>query len=191
MYFRNKRKIKYDNRFWTIHSLDPFDFLECSYWPFAYYHLPKNQTNKTQEVKRDWKLKPANKIDEEKKLENSIRHALILGAEIKLGGEYDEIKKDEKLHSILLAEIYALTYQLTPIEKLFASQKEISRDFAESLAIKSKVLHVEPYSLIADVSREKPELYNPKRYDFNWFILGVGWDRERREFEKLKVKGKR
>jgi hypothetical protein len=40
------------------------------------------------------------------------------------------------------------------------------------------------------VSRETPELYNPKRYDFNWFILGIGWDKERQDMEKAQAAAK-
>lgn len=182
-----QKKVKYLKKAWTIKCLAPIDFIEQSFWPFAYYVLPDDHwTKKKKEIKRDWKLKPKNQVDDEARIENAVKHALKCGA-----GVSDEL--DELLRVRLLAEIYSLTYQLTNIEKYFASQKTVSRDFAEGLAIKAKALNVEPYSFLADLSKEKPELYNPKRYDFNFFILGVGWEKERREMEKAQanIKGKR
>lgn len=162
-----QKKVRYLKKAWTVKCLAPIDFLEQGVWPFSYYVLPDDLLAKKEKtIGRHWKVV----------LENAIKYALSLGA-----GVNTEI--DEILKTVLLAEIYALTYGLTNIEKYFTPQKTISRNFAEGLAIKAKALNVEPYSFLADLSKEKPELYNPKRYDFNFFVLGVGWEKERREAE--------
>lgn len=188
---RIQRKIKFEKKTWTISAIAPADFLELSYWPFTFYRLSEEQKVKAQpEVKRDWKLKPQPMISLEDKLEASTKHALKLGLNLKSDAEYNEINVNEPLKNLLLFEIYALTYELSAIEKYFTPFKFISRDFAEGLAVKSKALGVEPYSFLNDVTRETPELYNPKRYDFNWFVLGIGWDKERREIEKAQAEAK-
>ena len=183
------RKIKYGGQKWTIQALVPADFLEVSYWPFAYYKLPESELSKNAEIKRDWKLKPKGMVEEEKQLEDSFKLALKLGAGIN-DKNYAQVKKNAEFYNILLSEIYALTYQLTPEEKFFIPQKVISKTFAEFMFAKAKAMNMEPYAFMADLAREKPELYNPKRFDFNIFILGVGWERERREMEKAEAKMK-
>ena len=180
---RIQRKVKYFDRTWTLLSLFPADFLEVSCWPFAYYRLSEVQRKENFEVKRDWKLKPKNVSSEEEKLESAIKQAIMQGASI-ANEDYEAVKADDTLYSLLLAEIYALTYQLDLTEKYFTPTKTISKDFAEALAIKSKAMNCEPYALIADILKEKPELYNPKRYDFNWLVLSAGWERERIEMIK-------
>lgn len=181
----NQKKVKYLKKAWTVKSLAPIQFVEESFWPFAYYVLSDDGwTKKKKEIKRDWKLKPKDVIDDEARIENAIKHALKYGAGV--NGDLDET-----LRVLLLAEIYSLTYQLSNIEKYFTPQMTLSRDFVEGLAVKAKALNVEPYSFLADLSKEKPELYNPKRYDFNFFVLGVGWEKERREMEKAQADIKR
>jgi hypothetical protein len=188
---RAKRIIKYADKTWTVSSLVPADFLECSFWPFSYYRLPEDNLVKSAiEVKRDWNLKPKNKISDEAKLEQAIRQAFMVGLGINFDKDFEAIKSDQTLYNILLFEIYSLTYRLKPVDKILVPFELISRDFAEALAIKAKAINLEPFSLISDLSRELPELYNPKRYDFNWFILGVGWERERREIEKAQAEAK-
>jgi len=185
------RKIKHEGKTWTIKSIAPADFMSLSYWPFSFYRLPDDKAvKKVPEIKREWKLKPTPMLSLEDKLEASVKHALTIGLSLKSDTEYNEIKENKILHDSALFEIYALTYELTAIEKYFSPFKFINRDFAEGLASKSKALRVEPFSFLKDVSREIPELYNPKRYDFNWFILGIGWDKERREIEKAQADAK-
>jgi hypothetical protein len=180
---RVQKKIKYLDRTWNLSSIVPADFICLSFWPFSFYRLSEEQVFKKQEIKRDWKLKPKSAITDEEKLSRSIKHVFKIGLGINSDSEYKEIKKDETLYSILLAEIYAISYQLTSEEKLFIPFEFYSREFCEMLAIKSKALHVEPFSFLKDISKEKPELFNPKRYDFNWLVLSTGWEREQREAE--------
>jgi hypothetical protein len=187
---RATKTINYDGRTWRLCGLFPADFFTCSCWPFAYYRLPEDGNPAEQKIKRDWKLKPKNMRDDEAKLAFAIRRALKVGCGINSERECDEILSKDTLKVFLLAEIYALTYQLNLLQKYFTPFENISREFAEALAIKAKTMNIEPYALLADVSRGTPELYNPKRYDFNWFILGIGWERERREYEKAQVEMK-
>jgi hypothetical protein len=187
---RVQKKIKYAGKVWTVSSLVPADFLSCSHWPFSYYRLEENSRQKSLEVKRDWKLKPKNISSDEEKLAESVKQAVKIGININFDGEYEKIKSDESVHAVLLSQIYALTYNLSLAEKYFLPFQIISKDFAEALAVKAKTLCVEPYSFLVNLSKEPPELYNPKRYDFNWFILGVGWEKERREMEKAQAEMK-
>jgi len=185
------KRIIFLKKTWTVKALFPVDFIEQSYWPFAYYKLKDEQAYKrSSEVKREWNLKPKDQIDELTKLNNAKKYAIEIGAGIANDDEWLEIEKNKDLFDMLLSQIYALTYGLSALEKYFVPEKVISKDFAELLAIKAKALNVEPYSFMADISKELPELYNPKRYDFNFFILGVGWDRERKEIEKANKKAK-
>lgn len=182
---RRERVIKCFGQKWKIKSIFPADFLSVSYWPFSYYRLPEIKKRKDiPEVKRDWKKKPKEMEDMEAKLNASIKHAFFFGLSVFFDSKFEEIKKNDQLYNVLLAEIYALSYDLSATDKYFSPFKILSKDFAEALAIKAKFMNVEPYSLIADVSRETPELYNPKRFDFNWLILSAGWECERREREK-------
>lgn len=177
------RKIKYKKHKLSVAALVPFDLMSCSYWPFAYYLLDEViNKKKAPEIKRDWKLKPKDMIETDTKIADSIKMAIKKSLSI-TDELHDELKQDETTYNILLSEIYAVSYQLTPIEKYFTPQKMINKEFAEGLAAKSKALQIEPYSFIADLSREKPDLFNPKRYDFNYFILGVGWEMERKAQE--------
>jgi hypothetical protein len=188
---RKRRTIKYTKKAWSIKSLVPADFLECSYYPFAYYKLPDNSWGaKLKEIKRNWKLPTKEKSAYDNKLEEARKQAFRSSLGVLSDADYDKIKKDETLYNILLSEIYALTYNLTPIEKLFKPQVILSKDFAENLAIKAKAMNVEPYYFMTNLANELPPLYNPKRYDFNLFILGVGWERERREYEEIENKMK-
>lgn len=182
---KQQKKIKYLKKTWIAKTLVPNDFLEYSYWPFSYYIL-KEDTQKKQikEIKRNWNLPPKEKVQADEKIDGSLFNAFRLGCDVKTLTEYNEIKENKMLYNLLLGEIYSLAYKLTDVEKFFVPQKVISKDFAEGLAIKSKSMNVEPYSFMVDLSKEKPELFNPKRYDFNFFILGVGWERERREMEE-------
>ena len=181
---RAKRKLKYFGRVFIIKALVPFEFIDKAFWPFSYYRINRDSiTTPKPEIKRDWKLKPKNVVEDEVRLAESIKQAVIIGANIK-ASEYAAIKENKNLHTYLLAEIYSLTYNLTLTEEYFCPIKEISREFGEALAIKAKAMSVEPYSLVTDVSRETPELYNPKRFDFNWTILAAGWEKERREYDK-------
>lgn len=186
----NMRKIKYQKKTWTVKTLAPIQFIECSYWPFAHYRTSEDiePTPEKPEIPRDWKLPPKKKLDDEAKLEAAWRYAYKLSCGVGSDADYEEIKKDRTLHFMLFNEMYALTYELTLIERCFTPQKIISRDFAEGLAIKAKAMNIEPYSLLADLSEEKPELYNPKRYDFNFFILGIGWQKEIRDADEAKAK---
>jgi hypothetical protein len=184
---RRARKVKIASRKWTLRGLFPADFLALRLWPFAHYRLIEDMKKDDGHfLDRDWKLKPKNKLDEEVALEEGIKRALVVGASLK-HGQYAEIKADEQLHSILLAEIYAMTYGLSPADKVFNPFKLIDRHFAETIFAKSKALCLEPYAFMADVAHEAPELYNPRRWDFNLFILGVGWDQERRAMEKAQA----
>jgi|WetSurMetagenome_2_1015567.scaffolds.fasta_scaffold02369_13 hypothetical protein len=186
---RTNRKMTFNKKSWQICALVPADFLECSYWPFSFYRMPEDSASQS-EVKRDWKLKPKNQTLPEDKLAASVRQALRLGAGVINDIDFEKIKKNEMLYNLLLTEIYAASYELSTVEKYFNPQKIISRDFAEALALKSKALHVEPFSFLTNLVHEKPELHNPRRYDFNWFILGIGWEKERREIEKAQANAK-
>lgn len=189
---RLQRRLKYFGKKWTVRQLFPADFLSVEYWPFSYYRLLEDNkpSKKAPEIKRNWNLKPKEMIDTEAKLAASVKRAVMFGLAIYSDQEYEKIKEDEQLHSLLLAEIYALTYELKPEEKYFAPIMTINKTFAESLAIKAKTMSVEPFSFMVDLSDQKPELYNPKRFDFNWLILGAGWERERREYEKAEREAK-
>ena len=188
---RIEKRVKIKKKTWLIKSLFPADFLSYSFWPFSYYRLPEDlkPTKQYPEVKRDWKIKPKNLITQEEKLNNALRNVYRLGAGIYKDKVYDELKADEFAYQILLAEIYSLSYGLTNQEKLLEPFKVISRDFGETIYMKAKAMYSEPWNLIGDIT-ELPELYNPKRHDFNIFILGLGWDRERREAEELQAKMK-
>jgi hypothetical protein len=181
---RTTRKIKYNGKTLNLCGLFPADFFECAYWPFSFYKLPEDNKVKSTEIKRDWKIKPESMIEEEEKLAASIRRAFKVGCNLQFDNEYENIKENENLHTYLLSEIYTLTYKLNTIEKYLSPVEIISREFAESIAIKSKAMNIEPFSLLFDLSHESPALYNPKRWDFNWLVLGCGWERERKEIEK-------
>ena len=194
---RKTKNIKFNNETWKIQEIFPIDFIDCSYFPFTFYVLKDTQpTFKKKEVKRNWNLKPKEKIEEEENLEKSLDRILEIGIvspAVDRNGSFNrksiqDIKKDQNLYSILLSEIYALTYSLSSIDKLMHPQMEFSKDFSEAIYIKSKNLGVEPYSFLADLTMEKPGLYNPKRWNFNFFILSVGWDKERREVEEYNKK---
>lgn len=186
------KKIKYGRKVLHIHKISPFDFMTKTFWPFSYYVLieDKLKKDKSFEIKREWKLKPKEMDSDEKKINDAVVYAFELSAGINKA-EHDTLKNDNKVfYNYILGEIYAQAYDLDSAQKLINPQIEISREFAEALAIKCKFLNIEPYSLIANINQEKPELYNPKRYDFNWIILSTGWDKERREQEKLNAKMK-
>lgn len=178
------RKIKYKKNKLSVMSLTPSDFMSCSYWPFAYYYTDEDKKKaKFDQPERDWKLKPKKDLTIEEKLDESIKFAFKISLNI-TDELYDDIKKDTMVYNFIFNEIFASTYKLNNIEKFFSPQKYINLDFAEGIAVKSKAMSKEPYSFIADLSKEKPELYNPRRYDFNYFILGVLWNMEARENEK-------
>lgn len=189
--FQKNRAILFEGRRWHARPVYPADFFSCAFWPFAFYRLLEDEkSEKGEEIKREWKIKPKNLVDDEAKLEAALKNVFKAGLGIKFDHEYDKIKENNLLHSVLLSEIYALSYNLTLEEKLFTPTQSISREFAEVLAIKAKALQCEPYALLKDLSKERPELYNPRRYDFNIFILAAGWDRERREIEKAQAAAK-
>lgn len=146
--------------------------------------------SKKKEIKRDYKLPPKDKIAEDKKINEAVKRAFKISLNIVDDNDYSKLKENKTAHNFLLSEIYTATYNLTPVDKYFNPQKIISKDFAEMLAIKAKAMNIEPYSMYADIKNELPELYNPKRYDFNLFILGVGWEKERQEYEKMDKKTK-
>ena len=188
----NTKKVKYLKKAWSVKCLVPADFLECAYYPFAYYKLPEDDKPKlAHEIKRDWKLPPKRIRDEQIREEEAVKTILKKGLGLVSNKTYNEIKKDKDLSNYLFAEIYCNTYQLSNTEKYLNPQKIINKEFAERIAVQCMTLHLEPYSFMADLSKEKPALYNPKRYDFNIFILGVGWDRMRREQEEMEAKIKK
>lgn len=186
---RKKRTVLFASRLWSLQSLFPADFLTEKFWPFAFYRLPEDVKPNIPSQAIDWKLKPKEMTDYEESLKSAIRKALIIGANIKTG-DINAVETNEQIKSVLLAEIYALSYGLTPMQKILLPYETITREQAELMYVKAKAYNCEPYALISDLSGMAPELYNPKRYDFNLFILGCGWDRERREIEKAKAEMK-
>jgi hypothetical protein len=180
---RKKRTVLFASRLWSLQSLFPADFLTEKFWPFAFYRLPEDVKPVNHEPKRDWKLKPTNMTEHETALKSAIKRALGIGANLK-SGEFGQIEGNEELKMLLLSEIYALSYDLTPAQKLICPYETINRDQAEMIYFKAKMYTCEPFALIANLQDESPELYNSRRYDFNLFVLGCGWDRERREIEK-------
>jgi len=185
---RKQKKAKYFGRTWNVSAIFPADFLNSYFWPFSYYQYPPKKKSKDKkempEIRREWNYKPKEIIDTEAKIAASIKHAFIISLGLYKPFAYEKLQENKVLYDVLMAEIYGLTYDLNVAEKNFAPVCNINKDFAESIAIKAKTLGVEPYSFLKDLSTEKPELYNPKRWDFNWFILSAGWDRERIEIEK-------
>lgn len=182
---RIKKKVKYLKKAWVIQSLVPADLIEFHYWPFSFFRAAEVlEKKKLVEPEREWNLKPKEKKADEVKLDNALKQAFKISLNIFFDKEYDEIKKDEMLYNILLAEIYALTYNLTPAQKYYNPTQNISKKYAELIAVKATTLHIEPYAFYADISKELPELQNPKRYDFNNCILSVGWENQRQEIEK-------
>jgi hypothetical protein len=186
---RKTGKLIIAKQFYELQSLFPFDFLTEKFWPFAYYRLPENIETKNNQLRINWNLKPQKDLDFESDMAAAIKHALEIGANLKFD-EYSKIEKDEKTKTILLSAIYSLTYDLTTAQKYLCPFENIRRDQAEMIYFKSKFYNCEPYALLGDIQTESPELYNPKRYDFNIFILGCGWDRERREIETAQREAK-
>lgn len=178
------RKIKYKKNKFSVKPLTPADFTGCAFWPFSHYIV--NETKvipKFDQPERDVKLKFNKNKTIDEKLDESIKYAFKISLDI-TDEIFDDIKKDELAFNFIFNEIYAQTYKLGRLEKFFTPQKIYNQDFAEGIAVKCKALSKEPYSFIADLEKEKPELYNAKRYDFNYFILGVLWSMEAREQEK-------
>jgi hypothetical protein len=166
-------------------GLIPADFMAHACFPMSYYITAEAaKTKKT--IKRDWKLKPKHQSDEELARDN----ILVLGIKGLTASELTNIKENNFLFNYLLSVIYVLTFKLNTFEIVFAPQKKIAREFAENLYMVSKLLNQEPYSLYTDIKKERPALQNPKRWDFNNFILAIGLERERYEQEKAMTKVK-
>ncbi len=183
---RRTRKIRIASQVYTLHSLFPADFLPVKFWPFSYYRLPEDLKPKPAGPNYDWKIKPKKMIDTEDAIKTSIRRAFEISAGL-LFDKCDRALESETVKNILLTEIYALTYGLDSVRKLMMPFEMLYREQAEMIYIKAKAYNAEPFAQMADLVAEPPELYNPRRYDFNLFILGCGWERERREAEKIKA----
>lgn len=184
---RKTRTIKYKGSRWTVKGLIPRDFIEFNCFPLAYFSFPESPKQKN-EVKRDWKTKSKKQKNEEAARARILTVGIVkpVVSQNGFGGLFDvrNIEADEMLYGVLLGEVYALTFELTNQERLFAPQKKINREFAENLYFVCKLLQQEPFSLYQDVANELPALQNPKRWDFNQFILAAGLERERAEQEK-------
>jgi len=180
---RKTKKIKINKKVWHIKGLLPIDFIGYKYFPFSYFIFPKKCTPIT--IKRDWKLKTKKMREEDEVKAQILKIGLISPKNIIIDPE-----KDEFLYNTLINEIYALTFNLTLIEKYYNPQKEINIEFAENIYFLSQKMNCEPYSLYADIKNELPSLYNCKRWDFNLLIIQAGIEREQMEIEEQMRKAK-
>jgi hypothetical protein len=190
---RKTKLFKYDSTIYKLQSLYPADFLEYSVFPFQHYILRDEVEKKEKkEVKRNWKIRPKKEVDLEEKLKQAMNQVFIKGIvspAVNISGIFGQtslqnIEKNKELYEGLFSSIYALTFSLTSKQMLFGAQISISRDYARSIYTQCKTFNLEPYSLMANIQEEKPEIYNPKRHTFNLFIRGEGFEQEREETEE-------
>ena len=180
---RKTEKIKINKKIWRIQGLLPIDFVGHNFFPFSYFIFKDRKSPKT--IKRDWKLKTKKVREEDAVKENIIKIGVVSPRNVTVDPE-----KDELTYNILLGSIYALTYDLTLIEKYFTPQKEIHREFAENIYFLSQKMNTEPYALYTDISKELPSLHNPERWDFNLFVIQAGLEREQMEYDEAINKAK-
>lgn len=191
---RKTKNVKIGARIFKLQSLFPADFLGDKFWPFAFFRTPEDVKQTPPAPEYDWKLKPKSMLDFEADMQTVTQRAIEIGGSLRFGERF-EIAKEESFSkdvfttkkSVLLSEIYALTYGLDTAQKLLAPFMFVRREWAEMIYFKAKFYACEPFDLIADCKKELPELYNPRRYDFNLFVLGCGWEKERREMEKAQA----
>jgi len=191
---RLTRTIKYQGQKWTLQGLFPIDFVQFDCFPMSYFTFPE-PVKKQIEVKREITYKSKSQEKEEHARDRILEIGVVKPIVHRegFGGWYDMrlIRADETLYGLLLSEIYALTFQLTPLERMVAPQKIIGREFAENFYFVSKLLKQEPYAMYSKACKEEPAAWNPKRWDFNQFILAAGLERERVEQEKAMAEAKR
>jgi len=196
-------------RLFVLRQLFPADFIEQDSWPWNIFRVRSAADDisspEDQEDLYAYGRKPKSQIEKERSEEDVKFRTISLGImspRVLKSDEpwsegsiyYWQIFENKTLYNRLMLEIYLLAYELNDsgldMNKLghaMAIQSVISEDVSrvhlEWLYVKAKNSSQEPYSLFTDVANARPELYHPRRYNFNQTVLVVGKEAERRVAE--------
>lgn len=185
---RRTKKIKINGTVWTLRQIVPADFLNCTNWPFSFYKFEGETDEIDIEAERYRKnpkaIKPEDLKEREARQEEllfQIFFKAVVSPTVYRSGfgsfgkhlDFEDLKKNEPLHKELLAQIFALAYNIGPRD-VAKYPIYLNRMNAEMIYFRASEMGVEPYSLLADTSKEFPELYNALRHDFNLIIAAAG-----------------
>ena len=205
---RRLKRIKVGERLFIIQQLFPADFMGQDSWPWNIFRVKDKATESQEEPQEDlyaYGRKPKSQIEQERSEEDVKYQAISMGIVSPRVIRTDEpwaegtiyywqIFEDKALHNRIMLELYLLAYELNEvgldlnkIGHALAIQSVISEDVSrvhlEWLYVKAKNSSQEPYALFTDAQNAKPELYHPRRYNFNQTVLVVGKEAERRVAE--------
>lgn len=183
---RRDKKIKIGADDFLIRQLWPADFLDCELWPFTIFLFDdKEEKNSSSELDKFFKnrqgIKPKSILENEERTKNLEYKIILRGCAqpIITKKRYEEILQKE-IKDKLIFQIFILSYEPKNILEPFI---KLNRDFMLQIYWRCKEFSLEPYSFFKNNS-EKPEFYNPYRYDFNSTVFSVGCEWQKKLAEE-------
>ena len=190
---RMLKRVKIGKQLFIIKQLFPIDFLASDAWPWNIYTV--GDEGQTEENRADLfahGIKPKELLEKERS-ESEIKFKIFkLGIQKPVIDEakYKEICADTAVYNRLLFELYVLAYGLNDKLKLNfdklahvllmaeLTKDKVSRKHLEWIYSKAKFEGREPYESYTDTKQALPELFHPRRFNFNQTVFVVGKEME-------------
>lgn len=199
---RRTKKIKINGTVWTLRQIVPADFLNCTNWPFSFYKFEGEGDEIDIEADRYRKnpkaIKPKDLKEREARQEEltfQIFFKGVVSPTIYRAGfgsfgkhlDFDDLKSNQPLYKELLAQIFALAYNIGPRD-VTKYPIYLHRTNAEMIYFHAHGRAAEPYSILADTTKELPEMFNALRHDFNLIIAAAGTKKMKKLQEEAEEK---
>lgn len=190
---RHLKRVKIGKQLFIIKQLFPVDFLASDAWPWNIYAV--GDEGRTEESRTDLfahGIKPKEIVEKERS-ESEIKFKIFqLGIQKPAIDEakYKTICADVAVYNRLLFELYVLAYGLNDKLKLNfdklahvmlmaeLTKDRVSRKHLEWIYAKAKFEGREPYAAYTDTAQVLPELFHPRRFNFNQTVFVVGREME-------------